>query len=480
MRDTAAVSSLLAWAWAAFTTWLLTAVVVALRPRSSIGALDLTMIAGTLLFAGWFALSATWSRSVPSTLDESTRYLAYAGIVAAALVLVERSTVPHLLGGVTTAITLLSDVRLGTRLLPDRLGDFESTAGSRLVGTIGYWNGLGIFAVMGLFLALGFAARGERLGDARRRAAALPFLAATMYLTFSRGAWVALVAGFAAALAYRSPPAAARSGERSARAGLRLGVLLASERRTDAIGRITRVRCPERPPLRLALIVLGTLSASACAAVLWLAERRVRVPSSLRVAWAAALVACVLVGNHRSCGNGRIAGPSRPAGMGKGAGRSSRNGNNRRLFDLVVERAAGLWQVAWDTFSDHRVVGVGGGTYWQQWAASRRGFFPSREAHNVYVETLAELGIIGLVRAAPRSGPPVIGAVRARHSPLVPFAFAASPAGVVHAGVDWDWELMGVSGAALPAAWLSSRPGVETRARSLRGARRRIVLATCC
>ena len=132
-----------AWAWAAFSTWLLVAVVVASRPRLALGALDLTMIAGALAFAGWFALSAVWSRSVPSTLDESSRYLAYAGIVAAALVVVERRTVPHLLGGVTAAITLLSLYALGTRVLPDRLGAFDSILGYRLAGTIGTGTGSG-------------------------------------------------------------------------------------------------------------------------------------------------------------------------------------------------------------------------------------------------------------------------------------------------------------------------------------------------
>ena len=189
-----------AWAWAAFSTWLLAACVVACRPRIALGALDLTMIGGTLAFGGWFALSALWSRSVPSTLDESIRYLAYAGIVVAALVVVERWTVPHLLGGVTAAISLLSLHALGTRVLPDRLGESSPILGYRLAGTIGYWNGLGIFAVIGLFLALGFAARGERLATRAAAAGALPVLAVTMYFTFSRGAWLALLAGFVAAL----------------------------------------------------------------------------------------------------------------------------------------------------------------------------------------------------------------------------------------------------------------------------------------
>ena len=81
-----------AWAWTAFSTWLLAASSSPRGRGSLLGALDLAMIAGALGFAGWFALSAFWSRSVPSTLDESTRYLAYAGIVVAAA---RRRRAPH-------------------------------------------------------------------------------------------------------------------------------------------------------------------------------------------------------------------------------------------------------------------------------------------------------------------------------------------------------------------------------------------------
>ena len=124
-------------------------------------------------------------------------------------------------------------------------------------------------------------------------------------------------------------------------------------------------------------------------------------------------------------------------------------GNNGRLLDLSSNGRFGLWHTAWETFSLHRVGGTGGGTYWQEWVASWRAFFPSTEAHSVYAETLAELGIVGLVLLLFVLVPPVVGAVRARRSPIVPFAVAAFAGWLVHAGVDWDWELMGVSGAAL-------------------------------
>ncbi len=323
--------------------------------------------------------------------------------------------------------------------------------GYRLAGTIGYWNGLGIFAVIGLFLALGFAARGGRLATRAIAAAALPILAATMYLTFSRGAWLALVAGFAAALRRRSPPAAARVRRvPSSGCSRALGVLLASG--ADGLTRAAH----HSPPLpgaatEFALVLIAprdSLRQSPRPSSGWLNGVFV-CRSSLRLAWAAALVACVLVG--ASVVWQREGSPVHLAqrAWDKAQPLLRRLATTHGSSTFRRTGASGLWQVAWDTFSDHRVVGVGGGTYWQEWVASWRGFFPSTEAHSVYAETLAELGIIGLVLLLLVLVPPVWvpcvrGARRSCRSRSRP-----SSAGLVHAGVDWDWELMGVSGAAL-------------------------------
>ena len=136
-------------------------------------------------------------------------------------------------------------------------------------------------------------------------------------------------------------------------------------------------------------------------------------------------------------------------GMGEGAVRSSGDWQQRTALRPLVERACRSLAGRLGTFSDHRVSGVGGGTYWQEWVAELARLLPIDERR------IASIGNPGRARdhraraAAPRSHTAGVGAVRARPSPLVPFAFAAFVGWVVHSGVDWDWELMGVSGAAL-------------------------------
>ena len=71
------------------------------------------------------------------------------------------------------------------------------------------------------------------------------------------------------------------------------------------------------------------------------------------------------------------------------------------------------------------------------------------DAHNLYLETLAELGPLGLALLLAALAVPIAAAVRARRQRFVPLVFGAYIAYVVHAAADWDWELAGVTLTAL-------------------------------
>ena len=71
------------------------------------------------------------------------------------------------------------------------------------------------------------------------------------------------------------------------------------------------------------------------------------------------------------------------------------------------------------------------------------------DAHNLYLETLAELGPPGLLLLALVLGAPLAAVRRARSSPLAAAACGAFVAYLVHAFVDWDWEMPAVTLAAL-------------------------------
>src|SRR5918912_429413 len=147
------------WGWAALAFAWVAALAVLLRVETDAGFLDLAFFGLLAAFVGWIWLSALWSQSAPSSILEGERGLVALTGVGAALVLATRRLVPELLGGLATAITLISAYALATRLFPARITSFDPISGYRLQEPLGYWNALGIFCAVGVLLCFGFATR---------------------------------------------------------------------------------------------------------------------------------------------------------------------------------------------------------------------------------------------------------------------------------------------------------------------------------
>ena len=77
--------------------------------------------------------------------------------------------------------------------------------------------------------------------------------------------------------------------------------------------------------------------------------------------------------------------------------------------------------------------------------------------HNLYLETLAELGIVGGLLLAALYASVLTGLARAARAspgdPLLAAAAAVLAAFAIHAGVDWDWEM---PAATLPALTMAA------------------------
>ena len=118
------------------------------------------------------------------------------------------------------------------------------------------------------------------------------------------------------------------------------------------------------------------------------------------------------------------------------------------------------WRVAVATFAEHPLRGIGTGSFRVEWLLRRDRDESVRDAHSLYLETAAELGLVGPRRArrALRRGDR-----RRRARARLPAATAALAAWAVHAGLDWDWEM--------PALTLVRRAagGAGDRGRGARG-----------
>ena len=433
--------------------WLVAAILLlgtAVRPS----ALQLAFLGGIAGLGLWTWLSSAWSTDSVETVHEGQRMLAYAA-VAAALVLAVRSTaVPSVLAGALVGIALPSTYGLATRLVPDRLGAFDPIAGYRLSEPIGYWNGLGIFAAMGVLLALGFAARARSVAS-RALAGALPvLLLPTVYFTFGRGPWIALAVAFAAAIALDPRRLQLLAASIVVGAPAAAGVLVAAQydalRRADA-----PLELAARDGHRLALVLAILAVLGAAAAVGFdVAERRVALPSAARRGFAATVVvvAAVALGAVFIRFGGPITLADRAHDSFTAPPPSVQTDVGERLFSFSGTYRTDLWKSAWRDYRHHPWIGSGAGSYEQWWLQDRRFEHKVRDAHTLYLEVLAELGPVGLALLLVALGAPLAAAVLVRAQPLTSAAFAAYAAFLLHAGIDWDWELPAITVAALVCA----------------------------
>jgi hypothetical protein len=137
---------------------------------------------------------------------------------------------------------------------------------------------------------------------------------------------------------------------------------------------------------------------------------------------------------------------------------------------LLSSSGSGRWQfwgAASGEFQAHPLNGGGAGS-WEAWWLQHNtlnGFF-SLYAHSLYLESLAELGIIGLLLIAGAVVVGVLGAVRSAvdlRSGDVAAAAAAAIAFFAAASYDWVWQLAGIGivGVGLLGVALGARPSTR-------------------
>jgi O-Antigen ligase len=461
-----------AWGWTATGLLWVSIVALLLFDRLRLGRLGIVMLASLVALFAWTLMSHLWSSASQSPL-ESQRTLVYLAGAATPLFLLRRPAARSLLAGVCAAIVVASAFGLATRLFPEHLGEDPGLAAHRLREPLGYWNAVGILAAIGTLVALGFSAHAR--GTLRRALAAcsLPLLLVTLYFTFSRGAWIALGAALPVVLAIDRRRLAFITTALAVLPFSALAVWLSS--RPDALNtEDAPLADASREGERLALYVLGLAIASGLVAlVVGELTRRLDIPRSLRLVYAGALVAIAIAGTFMVFA--RFGSPvtivDRAYSSLKGPPPATEGDFRDRLFNLSSQGRVRQWRVAWDGFKRDPWIGAGAGTYEQSWYQHRPHAGKVRDAHSLYLETLAELGIVGLALVLLFLGVPLVAAVKARRHALVPAACGAYVAFLVHAGVDWDWEMPVVTlsvlfcGASILVYTRENAPAISARLR---------------
>jgi hypothetical protein len=430
---------------------LLLHALIAERPFAGF-SLPLAVAVGALtLLVGWTLLSSGWSDAPGRAALEAQRtglYLCVLALFGASLR--PRGGVSVAVAGVALAIVGVSVAALAIRLFPDVFTAANTLSPERLSFPITYWNALGAFAGVGVVLLLHLACdeRGHPLVRALG-AAGVPITATVIYFTFSRGATGAVAIGVLAYLVVARPrgaiagllatlPPTYLAVRGAYDAGLLGEVGNASRAAVDQgheVANTVIVAAAAAAAIRLMLVPLDTKLAA-----IQVGKRRAR---SLGVA---ALAALVLAGAAAALA---LDVPDRVDRAFDSYGEGVRADDVRTRFrDVQIGGRTEHWDVAMEYYRADRLTGAGAGTYETQWLRSRPSAGETNEAHSLYVEMLAELGIVGLVLLVAVLGAIMVGLLmraRGKERAVYGAIFAASLMWAVHAGFDWDWELPAVS-----------------------------------
>jgi hypothetical protein len=428
-------------------------------------------------FATWTLVSGSWSGSSARATFEYNRTLLYTAVFVLAGVLGRSALRARvLLYGVAVVSVGLSIAAAATWLLPDLLPLASGFVRVRLSWPTSYWNANGLIAALALVWSSSLSCSSTEPARVRVLAAmAAPFPAATLIFTVSRGAVAVAALGLVlAVLTIRS--SATPAGLVALVPAITLSVVLALAVNGLNVAKpaADAVRAGHRTAILLGVVSLG--AAALRMALLRLDARlagasapwtRTQFRAALGIAVAALVVAFLALGGPREVRKAvhQFVAPETQA-VGNGSARLTQFGGSGRID---------AWRVAVDDgFLRHPLDGTGAGTYstlWTRYGPSTLGRI--LDAHSLYLEELAELGIIGggalvaiiasmLVALARRAR----GAEREVWAALL----AGSVMWAVHAGVDWDWQMPAVTAWFFAAGGLAlaaplDRPRRETQPR---------------
>jgi O-antigen ligase len=456
------------------------------RPTYGLGS------AGLLLaLAALSALSVIWSVQPDGSWEDAGRLFAYSGVFALA-VLLARATPARwsaVLGGVLLAAVVVCCYALLTKVFPNVLST-EQTYAARLREPYGYWNAIGLAAALGAIGCMWLGAR--RNGHALLNALAYPAMGivlVTVMIAYSRGALAALVLGLT--LWFCLIPLRLRGVAVLCVGAIGAGAVVAwdfSQRAltSDNVTLAARNSAGHQLGVLLAAMIVGLTLVGV--AIGFLAGQRAPSPQVRRRAGvlllsllviAAVAFAGLLTVSHRGLFGSishtvsTLTNPNAPAPP-NGPGRLTAIGSVRARY----------WNEALEIFEDHPVLGVGAEGYETARLRYRTAILNVGQAHGFLVQTLADLGLLGLLVVLALFGAWLTAAGRATH----PFnrrwsnwrwrgipedqperLYSAERIGLlsmvclvatfgIHSFVDWTWYVPGVACAALLCAgWLAGR-----------------------
>ena len=461
------------------TAFVALAILLPFAFRQRFSRRALVALGSLALLACWIGLSGVWTTAPDAPLVDMQRTMLYVALFGLGLLAANSGRHARLLvWSILAMLVVVCGAGLLSRLHPDvlKVAVDTSAAGYRLDYPLRYWNAFGAFASLGAVLAIGLAAdlRGTVIGRAAS-AGAFVLLVVAMYLSLSRGAWLALAIGLVVLVAVAPN-----------RGSLLLALVVAGGAATLAVIRlrgypalVTNPRAGSGQAAQgdaytrelVALVALAVAAQAALAFAHVPSALRAAGPALRRPAFAAGVAVVVLAGLGGVAATGAARASVRDAGdwlerqwqdfldpaATPGLG-------TERLLTPKGERSD-PYRVAIEAFKEHPLVGGGAGSFEVRYMRDRHIDLKLRNVHSLPLETLSEFGAVGMllllgffsaVAVAAQRAVAGKGALRSQEAAAVA---AALVVWLGDACVDWNWEMPALTGTAvvLSAALFQSR-----------------------
>lgn len=439
--------------------WLLAAGALAgLLPAVRPGRATLLVLGAFALFTVWTGLGIAWSDSPERSVAELARVVSYLGMLGLAAWALDARTALSALHGAAVACAGIGLLAVLSRIQPNWFPDndlvtfFGPQSGQRLSYPLNYSDGLGSFMAIGIPVLLAAAATARTIAGKAVSAGAVPVLLLALYLSASRGGVLAVIAGLLVWIALAPDRLARLATLGFIGAGGAVLMAATADRTGFRDGLLSAAASRQGDDMLVYLFVV-------CAGVgLLQSGLSLALRHEMRPAWSrpsrrvavAALAAIVLLGAGASVAAGVPDALSDKVSEFQSAKAPSTAGDDvfGRLQDLSGSNRYQYWQSALRGWETNPLLGIGPGAFELWWA--RDGSIPEfiRDAHSLYVETLAELGLVGLVLLAAALALMLgVGAAGAfRRGPesrrtVAAGATAGVAAFAAGASVNWNWEI---------------------------------------
>jgi hypothetical protein len=438
-----------------------------------------------LAFAALSALSVVWSVQPDASWQNAGLMFAYSAVFGAAVALARAAPArwPAVIGGVTLAAVVVCGYALLTKVFPASLDAHDIYA--RLQAPYGYWNATGLTAAMGVIGCLWLGAR--RAGHALLSALAYPatgLLLVALMLAYSRGALVALALGLA--LWFAIVPLRLRGAAVLLTGALAAGLVVAWDfsrhaLSTESVALHARVIAGRQ--LGALLVAMLVLLAILGVAIGFSTSRR-PLSRVTRGNIGAVLLSILVLAVIAFAGALAVSHRGLPGSISHGFHSLTNThaavpANTPGRLTAIGSVRARYWNEALKVFKAHPALGAGARSYGTARLRYRTEDLEANDAHGFVVQTLSDLGLVGLaialalfvtwMAAAGRSTHPFNRRWTSWRWQPTPMPYTPERIGMlsmlclvvvfgVHSTIDWTWFVPGDACVALLCAgWLAGR-----------------------